>query len=123
MQEEDMEKYMTGCHNAGVEPEMRGIKEHLEGKIPSDTTSAWYRKEAAGCWPNGSRVAKQNSEPGDGHADGSFATVVGSITTPEGVGYFVTWDDAPDMCCAIKGTRIRRVDEPGEKEEAVGTEG
>jgi len=47
-------------------------------------------------YPNGTRIKKILSEPGDGNSVGTFGTVLGSIGHPDvGVGYFVEWDTFP----------------------------
>jgi hypothetical protein len=62
--------------------------------------------EASGAWPNGSRVVKVAFEEGDTHAIGDLATVIGSLgPLADGgplfggnrYGYFVVWDDRPDL--------------------------
>lgn len=53
------------------------------------------RGEAPGCYPNGTRVEKVKTEPGDAHPIGAQATVLGSIRHPIGTGYFVEWDARP----------------------------
>lgn len=62
------------------------------------TEPGWFgyftRAEVPGGWPNGSRVVKRGSEPGDAHADGTLGTVIGSIAAPGALGvalYFVEW--------------------------------
>lgn len=64
--------------------------------------------EAAGAWPNGTRVCKLGSDPGDTHKDGAPATVVGSVGPDEDgtFGYFVRWDDLPDLHVFCTGTRL-----------------
>lgn len=63
--------------------------------------SVFFSGQAAGAYPNGSRVRKVNSEPGDAHPDGSLGTVLSSISHPEVMGgmvaYFVAWDARPTM--------------------------
>lgn len=66
---------------------------------PDDTTVAFYvTLEAPGALPNGTEVVKVNSEPGDGHPDGTEGIVVGSIGPAymekfgrDMLAYFVEW--------------------------------
>lgn len=63
--------------------------------------------EAPGALPNGARVQKINSEPGDTHGDGAWATVRGSIGPALGTfGYYVEWDDHPGIPVFIAGLRL-----------------
>lgn len=63
--------------------------------------------------PPGTRVEKINSEPDDTHQDGAPATVLRRF--PEDpvndmgreFGYFVHWDDLPDLQVFIAAHRIR----------------
>jgi len=65
----------------------------------------YVTKEAPGAWKNGSRVVKVRVGPGDAHAVGALATVVGSVlnlkawiepgTAQPRYSYFVEWDDMP----------------------------
>jgi len=71
--------------------------------------------QAEGAIPNGTVVEKCNSMPGDGHPDGARATVLSS-QGPHAVagfgpmyGYFVQWDDVPEIPVFIAGIRIRPV--------------
>lgn len=100
---------------------MTGLKSKLvwfRGKI---LEVAYTDEQAAGALPNGSRIVKQKSGPGDTHGDGAVGTVVGSIGLDEvlGVGervpgypdvrftYFVEWDDMPDIPNGVVEGRIR----------------
>jgi hypothetical protein len=64
--------------------------------------------QAPGALPNGTRVRKINSLGAkDAHQDGALATVVGSVGPLSGTyGYFVFWDDVPNIPCFIAGNRI-----------------
>lgn len=67
--------------------------------------------EAAGAWPNGTRVRKVGTSPGDAHHDGALAVVRGSMGPALGTyGYFVEWDDLPSVPVFVAGTRLARVD-------------
>lgn len=65
-------------------------------------------EQAAGAWPNGTRVRKANTLAGDTHRDGAFGTVQGSIGAAGLLGYFVVWDDLPDLPVFIAGARLAR---------------
>jgi len=68
------------------------------------------RYQAEGAIPNGARVRKSRCEPGDSHAVGDLATVIGSIGPLEGeFGYFVLWDDfaAPVF---VAGRKLERAE-------------
>lgn len=69
---------------------MRGI-----GEQPG-YNGAFTRDQAKGAIPNGTRITKINSEPGDTNADGSTGRVLGSVCFDyEGgpvIAYFVEWD-------------------------------
>ena len=56
--------------------------------------------QAEGAYPAGSRVVKQNSEPGDGNPDGALGVVRGSMAGPmpgSVLFYFIEWDKFPDV--------------------------
>jgi len=72
--------------------------------------------------PNGTVVMKVNSETGDGHVDGDTAEVVGSLGpvefseeevrkhgAPPGInfGYWVLWEDGPQVPVFIAGHRLK----------------
>jgi len=75
---------------------------------------------AEGDIPNGDRVVKTNSEPGDGHQDGTMGTVVGALEADVEVRaklrkqglkqvrwmYWVKFDDLPEVPVAIADFRI-----------------
>jgi hypothetical protein len=68
------------------------------------------REQAPGAMPNGSRVRKIMSKPGDASPDGSPATVLGSMHEPDlGYGYFVEWDARPRQAVFVAGFRLQRV--------------
>jgi hypothetical protein len=66
---------------------------------------AFTRETAPGAIKSGTRVVKQNSEPGDGHPDGTPGVVLGSMPVDEPskpnirILYFVEW--APKPRCAV----------------------
>jgi len=78
---------------------------------------------AEGNIPNGARVVKVNSEPGDAHQDGTLGTVVGALEANvevraelrrQGVKqiewmYWVKWDDVPEIPAAIADYRIKAI--------------
>lgn len=88
------------------EPEFLNIKDPL----PEDVPIYYSTSQAEGAIPNGTRVMKCGSESGDGHPDGSLAVVIGSAgpaphpKTREMIyGYWVVWDDHPNVPCFIAG--------------------
>ena len=71
-------------------------------------------------YAKGTRVRKINSERGDGHQDGDLATVISVIEIPHPVptkhgmawgGYFVHWDDMPDIPVFTGCLRVEAVEE------------
>ena len=77
------------------------------------TKAVFTTAQASGAWPNGSRVAKCRSAPGDAHQDGALATVVGSVgpaDVADGHGpayaYFVEWDDYRGLPVGIASWRL-----------------
>jgi hypothetical protein len=87
--------------------------------IPDEIVERMIGVQAPGAIPNGSRVIKVWSEPGDLHAIGSTATVLGSheIEIPETnmkiIGYFVTWDNMVGALAFVMDKKIREVDNEG----------
>jgi hypothetical protein len=59
----------------------------------------------------GTRIEKINSEPGDGHRDGSQGSIASALgPAADGTwGYFVRWDDMPEVLVFIAGRRVRPV--------------
>jgi hypothetical protein len=73
------------------------------------------RDQAAGAIPNGARVEKVASAPGDTHQDGAAATILGSIHHPKvGYGYFVAWDTHPRAAVFVAGSRVKGTGEAGD---------
>jgi hypothetical protein len=73
-------------------------------------------EEAPGAIPNGTRVQKIAGDPTDAHVIGDLATVIGSMGPAEldGVsvyGYFVHWDDMPEVPVFVAGIKIAEVKE------------
>jgi hypothetical protein len=72
------------------------------------------RQQAKGALPNGTRVQKIASGPGDAHKDGEWATVLGSLVAEEfdgrknAYGYFVAWDDHPELPVFCTGWRLTK---------------
>lgn len=66
--------------------------------------------QSATGYPNGSRVRKVNSEPGDGHPDGSIGTVLSSVSHPDvcsgAVFYFVEWDACPRIPIGVVSSKL-----------------
>lgn len=66
------------------------------------------RNQELGAIRNGVRVVKQNSEPGDAHANGTLGTILGSVGNQEiGIAYFVEWDPSPKVAV---GTMAKKVE-------------
>lgn len=81
-------------------------------------TGMFTRQQAEGALSNGTRVAKINSENGDGHQDGAEGTILGSIGPADAdiqaefgaeFAYFVEWDDQPKTAVGITSNRVRSV--------------
>jgi hypothetical protein len=74
------------------------------------------KHQATGALPNGTRIEKTNSEPGDGHQDGATGTVIGSLAAPKDFplpdrfAYFVAWDEDPGAGLPV-GIREGRIKE------------
>ena len=74
----------------------------------------YTKNQAEGALPNGTRIKKVNSEPGDAHQDGAAGTVIGSIgpvETPDFTDryvYFVVWEEDPGTGLPV-GIREGRV--------------
>lgn len=61
-----------------------------------------FHGQAEGAWPNGTTVAKANSQPDDGTPDGTLGRIIGSIDVstapgPARFGYFVAWTTHPRL--------------------------
>lgn len=58
----------------------------------------WYgaftRAQAPGAYPNGQRIVKVRSEPGDSQPNGTPGTVLGSVAREGVIAYFIEWDTA-----------------------------
>jgi hypothetical protein len=65
-------------------------------------------EQAAGAWPNGTRVEKANSCETDAHRDGALGTVRGSIAAGGYLGYFVEWDDLSGVPVFVAAPRLRK---------------
>jgi hypothetical protein len=64
-------------------------------------------QQQPGAYPNGSRIRKKSSDPGDTAKAGSTGTVLGSLAHPDvGIGYFVEWDHLPQMAVFIMGRKL-----------------
>lgn len=67
------------------------------------------RHQMPGAIPNGTRIVKTASEPGDSNPDGTLGTVLGSLGHPSvGIGYFVEWDTSPRVACLVRALRIAK---------------
>jgi hypothetical protein len=67
--------------------------------------------EAAGAIPNGTRIVKAKSEPGDTTPDGAGGKVLSSVYNAE-IGpyifYFLEWDHTPGVPVGCLGWKIAR---------------
>lgn len=97
--------------------EIEGIEFVQLKDLPAGTSRQHitFTREAIGAIPNGTRIAKTNSNPPDANQDGALGTVEGSIgPVPEGelkgqYGYFVRWDSWKEVQVFITGNRIEAV--------------
>lgn len=82
-----------------------------------DYIGKFVRDQAAGAIPNGHRIVKMNTQPGDLNRDGATGTVIGSIDVVKAAPslanehrtrylYFIEWDEMPKVVVAIKDFRI-----------------
>lgn len=76
------------------------------------TESGWIgaftRESYSGAIPNGTSVEKTNSEPGDGHPNGTRGIVLGSIGHPDlgEIGYFVEWEPSSNKAVMAIGKKL-----------------
>lgn len=78
------------------------------------------RGQAPGAIPNGARVVKRNSEPGDSQPDGALGRVLGSLKVPAEIAvrwgtaylYFVEWDALPGVAVGVISTKIDQTAAP-----------
>jgi hypothetical protein len=71
-------------------------------------TGDFTRQQAQGAIPNGTRIVKCGTIPGDTREDGAPGTVLGSIGHGPLMLYFVEWDSAPRTAVAVASHRIER---------------
>ena len=64
--------------------------------------------QVEGAYPNGARVRKVRSEPGDSQPIGTLGTVLGSIDPlmTRGVAYFVEWDSMPHHAVLVVAWKL-----------------
>lgn len=67
---------------------------------------AFSRAQAQGAYPNGTRIVKVNSEPGDSTKDGTNGTVLGSLVFDGQSLYFIEWDDKPKVAIGTIGEKV-----------------
>lgn len=90
-----------------LEASKTDIQAHLD-------TTVYTADQAPGAMSNGTIVEKINTEPGDFHKDGARARVIGSLPEVDGLrGYFVEWDDTPEVPQFVKSTRIQKAKAEG----------
>jgi hypothetical protein len=69
---------------------------------------AFTRQSAPGALPAGSPVLKANSEPGDGHPNGTPGVVLGSLPAAPGkILYFVEWQPRPHVAVATADFKLQ----------------
>lgn len=77
----------------------------------------FVRDQAPGAIPNGQRIVKINTEPGDIHKDGDTGVVIGSIDVVKAAPslanehrtrffYFIEWDAMPKVVVGVRESRI-----------------
>lgn len=83
---------------------------------------AFTTRQAEGALPNGTRIRKSWSEPGDTTPVGTEGVVLGSLPCPNklpdkpdlpesgGFFYFVEWDNRPKTAIGMVARKIERVD-------------
>jgi hypothetical protein len=77
---------------------------------------SYCTRQAPGALLNGVRVTKANYEPGDAHRPGDLGTIVGSLGPADykehknAYGYFIRWDDNPDLVVAVCSWRLKAVE-------------
>lgn len=91
---------------------MSSVEEILSWAARGELRGVYFTYQATGALSNGTRVQKSVFEPGDAHARGAFATVIGSVGPfvhegAQAYGYFVVWDDAQDVAVFVAGPRIK----------------
>jgi len=73
-------------------------------------TGLFTRNQDNGAIPNGTRIKKVNSEPGDANRDGARGTVLGSLRAPDVMGglrfYFIEWDAKPRVAIGCMATKV-----------------
>jgi hypothetical protein len=82
---------------------------------PQPMIGFYVEGEADGAIRNGSRVVKCDSEPGDGHPDGTVGSVISSLAVPNhmrheyGADYFywVEWESDPGMAVGVLDRKVR----------------
>ena len=71
--------------------------------------SAFTREQVPGAILNGTRIVKVKCEEGDTRLLGVKGAILGSVNhPPEGIGYFVEWDDAPKLAVFVIAWKIER---------------
>lgn len=108
---------------------VRGIRQRAVERLGEEPTPepmlraepGWIgnftRRSAEGALPNGTRIVKRASEPGDSHRDGALGTVLGSVRAPDGNPvqgvlhcYFIEWDARPRCAVGTIDLKVKRAD-------------
>lgn len=77
---------------------------------PSGWTGTFTRQQAAGAYPNGTRVVKLLGEPEDRTPVGTHGTVLGSMHRPGyPIVYFVEWDCSPKTAIGVVAYKVERL--------------
>lgn len=80
----------------------------MTGQPPRRYLGFYREGQAPGAIPNGTRVVKVRGRVDDAHPLGSRATVISSFgpTADNEYGYWVAWDDMPDIAVFVRGNKI-----------------
>ena len=96
----------------------------LKYKIVQGQRVTYVDAQAQGAIPNGARFVKVAGEPDDTHALGEMGVVIGGVgpidpddlSLPEkirgGYGYWVAWDDMPDIPVFLMSYKIAQIGAP-----------
>lgn len=85
--------------------------------LPFREEAGWVghftRGQASGALPNGTRIVKTRSEPGDGTPDGTPGVVLGSFSHPAiqdgAIMYFLEWASKPRVAVGAIHWKVREM--------------